>query len=127
METITTPRVVVLADSVNLGRDVCQILGSTVTISQQPTIARSGSVSNRIIATGFLAVLCCVGCGKKDSNLRGSFEASHDGQTYLIIDHKQGGCGTLNIDGKAWSHPIGEAGLIAPGHHRISCGGDIEF
>jgi len=28
---------------------------------------------------------------------------------------------------KIWSHSIGEAGLITPGHHKIQCGGWIEF
>jgi hypothetical protein len=81
---------------------------------------------NRLIAVAFFAVLSCVGCGKRD--LRGSFEASHDGKTYLaVIDDNGGHCGPIRLDGKAWPHPIGKAGYIDPGHHTISCGGEIEF
>ena len=83
-------------------------------------------VMDRLIAVLFIAVLGCVGCGK--SNLRGTFEASRDGKTYLaVIDDNGGHCGPIRVDGKPWPHPIGEAGHIDPGHHRISCGGEIEF
>ena len=63
-----------------------------------------------------------------DGYLRGSVTISSDGKTYLaIVDDNGGGCGPIFVDGKIWSHSIGEAGLIASGRHKIQCGGWIEF
>ena len=71
------------------------------------------------------ALLACSGCGKRD--LRGSYDESPDGKTYLVIVEKVGGCESITIDGKIWPHAIGSAGLIDPGIHTISCSGEIQF
>jgi hypothetical protein len=74
----------------------------------------------------FAALLACVACSEGD--LRGSFKASQDGQTYLVVADDNGGhCGPIKIDGKVWPHRIGQAGRIDPGHHTIECGGEIGF
>ena len=71
------------------------------------------------------AMLIC-SCGDRD--LRGSFERSTDGKTYLaVIDNNGGGCGPIIVDGKPWVYPIGQLGPIEPGHHKIACGGEIGF
>jgi hypothetical protein len=70
--------------------------------------------------------LSCVSCAESD--LRGSFRASKDGKTYLaVVDENGGHCGAIRVDGKVWTHPIGEAGQIDPGRHTIECGGEIGF
>lgn len=72
-----------------------------------------------------------VSCGwlfHSDGHLRGSTTESSDGQTYLsILDDNGGGCGPILVDGQAWPHKIGVPGLIAPGIHRIECGGGLEL
>jgi hypothetical protein len=78
------------------------------------------------LALVFIAWLGCVACS--DGNLRGTFKASGDGNTYLaIVDDNGGHCGPLTVDGIVWRHAIGDAVRIEPGHHTISCGGEIEF
>lgn len=73
-----------------------------------------------------LFAIALVACD--DGYLRGSVTISSDGKTYLaIVDDNGGGCGPIFVDGKIWSHSIGEAGLIASGRHKIQCGGWIEF
>ncbi len=73
-----------------------------------------------------LLVMTSVGCADRD--LRGSYERSSDGKTYLaILDNNGGGCGPIFLDGEEWRHPIGQAAQIEPGQHTISCGGDIGF
>lgn len=80
----------------------------------------------KLMAALVLFAVTGIGCTK--GNLRGSFEISRDGKTYLTVADDNGGqCGPLKVDGKVWPHRIGEAGLIEPGHHRISCGGEIQF
>jgi hypothetical protein len=70
--------------------------------------------------------LFCAACGESD--LRGTFAASKDGKTYLAVTDDNGGhCGPMKVDGKMWTHPIGEPGLINPGRHTIKCGGEIGF
>ena len=82
---------------------------------------------NRRLAFVFLTMLPCIACGEK-RNLRGSFTASQDGKTYLaVVDDNAGNCRSVRVDGKAWPHEIGEPGGVAPGHHTISCNGDIGF
>lgn len=68
--------------------------------------------------------LCAVaGCG--DSNLRGSFSKSEDGETYLaVVDDNNGSCVPSKIDDKVWPHPVARAARIEPGNHVISCGTD---
>jgi len=81
---------------------------------------------NKLRAIAFVAVLSCVGCGNSD--LRGALEKSKDGKTYLaVVDDNGGHCGPLTVDGKVWTHPIGEAAQIDPGPHTIACGGEIGF
>ena len=63
-----------------------------------------------------------------DGYLRGSVTKSSDGKTYLaVVDDNGGKCGPIIVDGKRWPYKIGEAGSIAPGHHKIECGGWVEF
>jgi hypothetical protein len=63
-----------------------------------------------------------------DGHLRGSVVPSKDGGTYLaVVDDNGGHCGPLLLDGRPWPHAIGEPGLVQPGHHRIQCGGEIDF
>ncbi len=78
------------------------------------------------ILIGIACTVFVIGCSKTD--LRGSFKRSSDGQTYLVVDDDNGGhCGPIKVDGTNWPHRIGEPGEIEPGHHIISCGGDIDF
>ena len=65
----------------------------------------------------------------KNRSLRGTFETSQDGRTYLSITDTNGGhaCKFIQVDGKPWAHKIHEAGAIDPGLHKIECGGTIEF
>ena len=70
--------------------------------------------------------MACVACDHSD--LRGSWHKSRDGKTYLAVTDDNGGqCGGIRVDGRPWNHPIGEAAAIDPGHHDISCGGEIAF
>lgn len=55
----------------------------------------------------------------EDGHPRGSITKSGD--------DNGGGCVPIIVDGKVWTHKIGEAGLIHPGRHKIECGGWIEF
>ena len=72
------------------------------------------------------AALLASSCGDRD--LRGSFERSADGKTYLaVVDNNGGGCGPIFVDGKQWPHPIGHPAAIEPGRHTIKCGGEIGF
>lgn len=78
------------------------------------------------IAVPFIALVSCVACSEGD--LRGTYKASSDGNTYLaVLDDNGGQCGPLTVDGKLWQHNIGEAVRIDPGHHTIACGESIEF
>jgi hypothetical protein len=78
-----------------------------------------------------LCAICVAICGVfwwYHSDLRGTWRKSTDGKTYLaVVDDNDGQCGPLTVDGKPWSHPIGEAGLVNPGRHKIACGGEIGF
>jgi hypothetical protein len=73
-----------------------------------------------------LSVLSIAGCGNVHHDLRGFWEESRDGRTYLSIDDNNGGhCGPLLVDGRAWAHAIGQPGTVAPGRRVISRGGDL--
>jgi hypothetical protein len=73
-----------------------------------------------------LAVLAASACADRD--LRGTYEKSRDGRTYLaVVDDNGGGCGPILVDGKVWPHAIGQAAEVKPGHHKIYCGGEIGF
>jgi hypothetical protein len=81
---------------------------------------------NPLMVLTLTLFLACVACNKRD--LRGTFTASQDGQTYLVVVDDNGGrCGPIKLDGRAWPHGIGEMGQIDPGHHTIQCGGEIGF
>jgi hypothetical protein len=78
------------------------------------------------IAVPLIALVSCIACG--DSDLRGTYKPSGDGNTYLaVVDDNGGHCGPLTVDGKLWRHKIGEAAPIEPGHHTIACGAEIQF
>jgi len=80
----------------------------------------------RLLAMALALLVRSVACSK--TNLRGTFKASQDGQTYLGSGRRQWGrCGSIKIAGRVWPHPIGEAGPIDPGHHTIQCAGEIGF
>lgn len=88
----------------------------------------AGMSARRILMIFGAMVLCviCVACDNSD--LRGTWHKSKDGKTYLdVVDDNGGDCGGIRVDGKPWTHRIGEAALIDPGTHTINCSGDIEF
>jgi hypothetical protein len=87
-------------------------------------VARASS----LICLVVLISVVLLGSACHQRNLRGSFAASQDGQTYLaIVDDNGGNCRSVRIDGQPWLHRVGEAGQISPGDHTISCNGDISF
>lgn len=70
--------------------------------------------------------LCLISCS--DRPLRGAVEKSTDGKTYLVVANDDGGgCSPIKLDGRTWPHKIDEPGLVAPGQHKIECGGHIVF
>ena len=76
-----------------------------------------------ILLTVVVSVAAC-----DDGYLRGSVTQSSDGKTYLaVVDDNGGKCGPIIVDGKLWPYKIGEAGPIAPGSHKIECGGWVNF
>lgn len=83
---------------------------------------------NRFAVILLLFVVSCLATACDGSHLRGTVSPSVDGKTYLAIDDDNGGsCGPILVDGKIWKHKTSEAGLIAPGLHKIECGGTIQF
>ncbi|RUL65769.1 hypothetical protein EKH79_03395 [Dyella dinghuensis] len=63
-----------------------------------------------------------------DRPLRGAAAPSPDGKTYLaVVDDNGGACGPLKVDGKVWSHRMGEEVPVEPGKHTIECGAVITF
>lgn len=55
----------------------------------------------------------------KKGDLRGTFDNSADGFTYLAVDDNNGGyCGPIEVDGKIWQHKIGEVARIEPAFIR---------
>jgi hypothetical protein len=85
------------------------------------------SAMSRLVLVTLAALLSCAGCGDR-RELRGSFKASQDGNTYLVVVDDNGGqCGPLKVDGRFWPQPIGQAGRIEPGHHTIECGEQVDF
>jgi len=81
---------------------------------------------SRLAIVACIAVLGFAACEK--GNLRGTFNSSKDGKTYLaVVDDGGGHCGPIRVDGKGWPYQIGQVGPINPGRHRISCGGEIDF
>ena len=88
----------------------------------------SGMNVHRILMLFGLLALCagCIACEHHD--LRGTWRQSKDGKTYFAVMDDSGGlCGQIQVDGKTWAHPIGDAAPIDPGPHTISCDGDIGF
>src|SRR4051812_23143518 len=86
---------------------------------------RCGSLVNLVVTSVFLA-LACISC--KQGDLRGTFEKSMDGFTYLVVADDNGGhCGPIWVDGRVWQHKIGEAARIQSGVHRIRCCGELAF
>ena len=83
----------------------------------------------RVLAPAALLLIFALhahACSKRD--LRGRSVPSPDRKTYLVIDDaNSSACKWVLVDGKTWPHAVGTPGLVAPGRHRISCGGDIEF
>jgi hypothetical protein len=78
-----------------------------------------------VITVAFVAMFASY---RSDCELRGCFNPSGDGKTYLIIDDNNGGdCGPIKVDGKVWSYSTGKAGQIKPGVHTIECGSEISF
>jgi len=74
----------------------------------------------------FGAILLMAGCWNSD--LRGTWSKSNDGNTYLVVAENNCKKCPLIVDGKPWNHPVGEAGRIDPGHHKIGeNGGEIWF
>ena len=74
----------------------------------------------------FSIVTMTLGCQKRE--LRGRVVKSADNKTYLVVDDDKGGkCGPILIDGEKWPYQLHVSGLIEPGIHIISCGGEIEF
>jgi hypothetical protein len=76
-----------------------------------------------LLAVAFTIVTAC-----GEGNLRGRWEKSTDGKTYLaVVDDNGGKCGPLLVDGKPWPYKIGEPGPISPGRHNIECGAGLAF
>ena len=78
---------------------------------------------NRLSILTLTLYLACVACNKRD--LRGTFTASQDGQTYLVVVDDNGGhCGPIKLDGRAWPHAIGElnVSIITPAQNNRSRG-----
>jgi len=74
------------------------------------------------------AVVCLLASSCRSRELRGTVEASPDGQTYLAVEALNGSaCETAAVDGKPWPHAPKVPGPIRPGTHRIDCGGSIDF
>jgi hypothetical protein len=65
----------------------------------------------------------------RNGDLRGTWTASKDGKTYLIIENADGYPDRpILVDGSPWLQPVGLAGRIEPGVHSIGCcGGEIGF
>ena len=77
-----------------------------------------------VLSVVLSALATLVGCGQRD--LRGTFEKSADGGTYLSVeDDNGGGCGPILLDGKPWPHPLGRAASVSAGRHLLSCGGEV--
>src|SRR5215471_15539307 len=56
----------------------------------------------------------------RNSDLRGTWTASKDGKTYLVIDNADGYPGRpILVDGSPWRQEIGQAGRVEPGRHWI--------
>lgn len=78
----------------------------------------------RIAVLLVAATMLIAACSERP--LRGTADPSPDGNTYLaILDDNGGGCGPVKVDGRPWSHGIGEVAPIEPGKHTIECGGYI--
>jgi hypothetical protein len=85
-------------------------------------------MSMKFTLIGFIVLLLSIpGCKTRD--LRGAYESSPDGKTYLVIDDDVNGgeCSPILVDGRPWRLPKHAAGAIAPGRHVIECGGKIGF
>jgi len=64
----------------------------------------------------------------RNSDLRGTWKASKDGNTYLVVKGDDEWTPTaIHVDGAIWPHRAGVAGRIAPGIHSINCCGGGEY
>lgn len=81
--------------------------------------ARSGSTWWLIGALRMgLAVLHC---DRPQRTLRGWYEPSRDGATFLVVDEAAQGC-ALMVDGRTWGRGLHAAGRVTPGEHALMCG-----
>jgi hypothetical protein len=80
--------------------------------------------ASRLALVLFFAIFTGAFVACNESDLRGSWHKSKDGRAYLTVGDDNGGQCEMRVDGKPWNHPVGEAALIEPGHHKISCGWD---
>ena len=69
-----------------------------------------------------LSVFAC-----KRGDLRGVYQPSKDGKTYLVVADDNGGACPLKLDGAKWAHAKGEAGLVRPGRHTLTSCIDVSF
>lgn len=86
------------------------------------------SLSRLLLLFGVLGMLSA-GCGSDFvRELRGKYQPSKDGQTYLVVDDDNGGqaCEAITVDGQPWPHALHAKGAISPGTHTIECGGAVE-
>ena len=82
----------------------------------------AGMRTHRITLAIFATILSVASVACEESDLRGSWKKSKDGKTYLIVEDDNGGGCLLLVDGKPWTHHVGDWVLIEPGNHNISCG-----
>jgi hypothetical protein len=69
-----------------------------------------------------VATLLAMACHRKPSaSLRGTYTASGDGRSYLVIEGAPA-C-PLELDGKAWSGKAKAPIPMAPGIHVLGCAG----
>jgi hypothetical protein len=84
------------------------------------------SPPNKAFALLSMLTIICAGCSERD--LRGSFSASKDGKTYLVVVDDGSQCLPIKVDNKVWQYSMGQIGPINPGRHTIDCGdGDNEI
>ena len=63
----------------------------------------------------------CVACSERD--VRGWWEISHDGKTYLVLEDSDGAnCPPVFLDGREVALEIGRRVEIESGSHSVICG-----
>jgi hypothetical protein len=73
---------------------------------------------SRTILIGCLSL--GIACGDRD--LRGTYVRSSDGETYLVVDERDGPmCTTLYLDRQPWPYALHIAGRVTPGTHQLGC------